>query len=230
MADKTVACIIPCYGYAHFLFDCVESVVNQSTKANEIIIVNDGSKDNTSEITKRLIKKYPNDNIILIEKENGGLSSARNAGIMVSTSQYCFCLDADDILRPDAIKEHLALMDENTIGQCALMWFGNQTGTWYPQGATYESMRRTNSVFCNAMFPKKKWEGVMFDESETMRLGWEDYLFWFELIKKGCTVKTSNYVALLYRKHGKNMTETQTHPNIPKIKAYMKAKHSDLLF
>jgi glycosyltransferase involved in cell wall biosynthesis len=215
--------IITAYNYARYLDECIQSCLKQTVSA-EIIVVDDESTDNTREIVAQYPVKY-------IWQKNKGLSGARNTGIKEATGKYIMCLDADDILRPDAVKEHLKLMDENTIGQCALMWFGNQTGTWYPQGATYESMRRANSVFCNAMFSKKKWDEVGgFDESETMRLGWEDYLYWFELIKNGCTVKTSNYVALLYRKHGKNMTETQTHPNIPKIKAYMKAKHSDLLF
>lgn len=215
--------IITAYNYGKYLDECIQSCLKQSVPA-EIIVVDDESTDNTSEV----VAKYP---VQYIWQKNKGLSGARNTGIKAAKGMYIMCLVADDMLRPDAIKEHLALMDEKTIGQCALMWFGKQTGTWYPQGATYESMRRTNSVYCNAMFPKKMWEMVGgFDENETMRLGWEDYLFWFEAVKNGYEVKTSNYVALLYRKHGANMTENQTHPHIPQIKAYMKKKHPDFIF
>lgn len=222
--NKTIAVIIPAYNYAHFLEDCVDSVVAQTHKADEIIIVNDGSTDNTKEVALQIIKKYEKQNIAYIEKENGGLSSARNHGIRFANSEFICCLDADDMLRPDAIKEHMKMADENSISQCGLMYFGAQVATFRPQGATLESLLKTNSVYCNSVFPKKAWEGVEYDESETMRLGLEDWLFWVELAAKGYKVKTSDYIALLYRRHANTMTKSTTHPNWDKITAYMKSK------
>lgn len=215
-----VSVVIPCYKHAQYLPEAIQSVLDQSVKAHEIIVVNDGSPDNTSEVAKMFPVK-------LVEKPNGGLSSARNAGIAVATGDYIVCLDADDMLRPDAIKEHLALADENSVVTCGLTWFGNETGTFRPEGATLESLLNRNTVYCNSLFPRKACEKVKYDESDTMRLGLEDWLFWIELAAEGYTFKTSEYVALLYRKHANNMTKATTHPNWAKITSYMfdKTKH-----
>lgn len=221
---KKITVVIPAYNYARYLDECIQSVLDQSVKADEIIVVDDESKDNTKEV----VAKYP---VKYIWQKNKGLSGARNTGIREATSEYICCLDADDMLRPDAIKEHLAIADENTIAQCGLMYFGTQVAQFRPMGATLESMRQSNSIYCNSVFPKSLWEKVGgYDESETMRLGWEDYLFWFECMKAGAKLKTSNYIALLYRRHESAMTQATTHPNLGKIKEYMKKKHPEFLF
>lgn len=223
--QKIISIIIPSYSYAHYLSECVESVINQSERAHEIVIVSDGAVDNTVDIAKELIKKYPYQNIILIEKENGGLSSARNTGIREATSEYILCLDADDMLRPDAIKEHLKIAGENVIAQCGLMYFGNQVAEFRPQGATLESMLKANTVYCDSVFTKKMWEAVGgYDESETMRLGLEDWMYFIELMANGAKVVTSDYIALLYRRHGNTMTHTTTHPKWNEIIDFMAKK------
>ena len=220
--NKTLSVVIPCYKQAHFLGECIESVLAQSVKADEIIVVNDGSPDNTSEVAK----KY---GVILIEKENGGLSSARNKGIRESTGNFMLCLDSDDMLRPDAIKEFLPLMGENNIAQLGLMYFGTQVATFRPMGATLESLLQSNSVYCNSVFPKKAWEKVKYDESDTMRLGLEDWLYWIELAANGYEVKTGDYIALLYRRHGNAMTQATTHPRWNEIIEYMSKKIKEIL-
>lgn len=218
---KKVSVIIPCYNYAHFLKECVDSVKNQTYENIEIIVVSDGSPDNTVEVAKGL-------GVTCLVKENGGLSSARNYGIKHCTGEYIMCLDADDKLVPGAIEEHVKLMtDDETIAQCALMQFGTSHNIHIPQGADYERLLWGNTVFCNAMFSKKAWEKSRcgFDEHPTMRLGLEDYLFWLDLTKQGCKVNTSDFIALRYRQHANNMTSKTTHPNWPTILAYMREVH-----
>ena len=216
--NKTLSVIIPCYGYAHYLGDCIESVLNQSVKADEIIVVDDESKDNTKEIAEKYPVKY-------IWQKNKGLSGARNTGIREATSEYILCLDSDDMLRPDAIKEHLKIAGENTIAQCGLMYFGNQVAEFRPQGATLESMLKANTVYCDSVFTKKMWEAVGgYDESETMRLGLEDWMYFIELMANGAKVVTSDYIALLYRRHGNTMTHTTTHPKWNEIIDFMSKK------
>jgi len=219
--NKTISVIIPAYNQAHFLGECIESVLRQSVKADEIIVVNDGATDNTSEVARR----YP---ITLVEKENGGLSSARNAGIEVATSQFIQPLDSDDLLRPDAIKEHLKIADEKSIAQCGLLYFGTQMAEFRPQGATLETLLKTNTVYCNSVFPKKAWEDIGgYDESETMRLGLEDWLAWIEMAAVGYRVTTSDYISLLYRRHGEAMTKQTTHPHWNTIIKYMAERIKD---
>ncbi len=223
--DKTISIIIPAYNYAKYLPECIESVLNQSVKAYEIIVVDDESKDNTPDVCF----PYQRDGKIkYLWQKNKGLSGARNTGIKYAHGEYIMCLDADDILRPDAIKEHLRLADPGSVVTCGLSWFGSETGTFRPQGATLESLLTHNTAYCNSLFPKRGWVEVGgYDESDTMRLGLEDWLFWIELAGKGYKFKTNDYVALLYRKHNSNMTKMTTHPNWKKITDYMveKTKH-----
>lgn len=223
-SNKKVSVVIPCYKYAHYLRECVESVQNQTYPVHEIIVVNDGSPDNTSEVAKDL-------RVILVEKENGGLSSARNAGIKVATGDYIMALDADDKLLPGAIEEHIKLMvDDMTIAQCALMEFEERHVIAVPTSPTgLERILRGNTIFCNAMFAKSVWEAVGgYDVSQVMRWGWEDYEFWIRCLKHGCRVNTSDFIALRYRCHDGQMTQATTHPHWDDLKKYIMEKHKDL--
>src|SRR3712207_3825724 len=75
--EGLVSVVIPCYNQAHFLGEAIESVLSQSYKNFEIVVVDDGSTDNTSEVASG----YPPDKVRLLRQENKGLSAARNAGL-----------------------------------------------------------------------------------------------------------------------------------------------------
>lgn len=225
---ETISVVIPLYSYGEYLREAFESVCGQSIKPHEIIIVSDGCIDNGVEIVKQLKDEHPEQNVIIIEKENGGLSSARNAGIKVATGKYIMSFDADDIMKPDCLKEHLKLAGEDCFVTCGLMAFGNDTYTAFPKVATIPVLLKTNVVYSNSLFPKKMWEDVGgFDEAEIMRYGWEDRLFWLEALGKGYTSKISTYVALLWRRHGNNMSETLANPHAKELQDYIynKCKH-----
>lgn len=88
--------VIPAYNIVNYLQECVESVTSQMTEYDfEIVLVNDGSTDNTPLLAQKLKDKYPH-LIQLVNKENGGLSSARNAGVRVAKGEYIIFLDGDD--------------------------------------------------------------------------------------------------------------------------------------
>lgn len=225
---ETVSIIIPLYSYGRFLVEALDSVIAQSVKPHEIILVSDGAIDNSVEIAKDFIASHPNFNWILVEKENGGLASARNAGIKIATGKYIMSFDSDDILRPDALKEHLKLADEESIVTCALLAFGSDNYTAFPRVATIPILLKTNCIYSNSLFSRKMWEEVGgFDESKTMRFGWEDRLFWLEALGKGYKSKVSNYVALLWRRHGLNMSEETANPHAKELQDYIfnKCKH-----
>jgi glycosyltransferase involved in cell wall biosynthesis len=99
MPDKSTALlsiIIPCFNQAIYLHDCLDSILQQSFSDWEAIVVNDGSSDDTNNVAKAYCQK--DSRIKLIEKQNGGLSSARNYGIQNSTGDWLLFLDADDML------------------------------------------------------------------------------------------------------------------------------------
>lgn len=92
---KRLSVIIPCYNVQEYLSKCIDSVIDNELDDIEIILVNDGSKDDTLKIIKEYKKKCK-DIIKIVDQENQGLSMARNAGIEVSTGEYITFLDSDD--------------------------------------------------------------------------------------------------------------------------------------
>lgn len=110
--------IIPVYNVEKYLNECVESVLNQTHKNIEIILVDDGSTDRSPIICDRYAEKESR--IKVIHKENGGLSSARNAGMMVMTGDYVLFLDSDDFWDNDKAIENLStiILEENADVVC----------------------------------------------------------------------------------------------------------------
>lgn len=228
-SNKTISIIVPCYNYAHYLKECLDSILYQTYPIHEIIIVSDGSPD--VEKMREVLQPYKQPNLYLLHKENGGLSSARNAGIEIATGDYIMCLDADDKLVPAAIEEHMKLLvDDMSIAQCALMEFGERHVINVPlPNTTLERVMQSNTVFCNAVFPRKAWVDVgMFDESETMRAGYEDWEFWIRCLEKGYKVRTSDFIALRYRVHEGQMTQATAWPKRQKLYNYIYNKHKEL--
>lgn len=95
--------IIPVYNTEKYLSRCIESVLNQTYEDYELIIVNDGSTDNSKNIIKEYKEKYPN-KIIQVNKKNGGLSDARNKGVKKAKGEYILFLDSDDSFQPGLLK------------------------------------------------------------------------------------------------------------------------------
>lgn len=108
---EKITVIVPVYNVELYLRDCIDSIINQTYTNLEIILVNDGSTDTSLDICKEYASK--NKNIKIINKENGGLSDARNAGLEKATGEYIMFVDSDDFLTPtscellyNSIKEH----------------------------------------------------------------------------------------------------------------------------
>src|SRR5918994_1694671 len=93
-----ITVVIPCYNQAHFLGEAIESVLSQSYPHHEIVVGDDGSTDDTSEVASRY------DGVRLVRQENRGLAGARNTGIRHSEGDYLVFLDADDRLLPEALR------------------------------------------------------------------------------------------------------------------------------
>lgn len=105
-----VSIVIPIYNVEKYIHECVDSVINQTYKDLEIILVDDGSPDNCGKICDEYAKK--DSRIKVIHKENGGLSDARNAGMEASTGEYIYFLDSDDYISLDAIDKLVTFISE----------------------------------------------------------------------------------------------------------------------
>lgn len=100
--NSLVSVIIPVYNMESFVRKCVDSVISQTYTNLEIILVNDGSKDHSLEICQEIADQYSH--VHLINQENGGVSVARNTGMLHATGKYLMFLDADDQLPENAVK------------------------------------------------------------------------------------------------------------------------------
>ncbi|HAS88492.1 MAG TPA: hypothetical protein DCS48_04200, partial [Desulfovibrio sp.] len=107
-----VSFIVPCYNHAEYLRECVLSLLKQDFNAFEIIIINDGSTDNTDEVSTQLEQEFPKHRIRHVNQENSGLVRSRNRGCTIAKGKYILPIDADDILAPTFLSKTVAVLEE----------------------------------------------------------------------------------------------------------------------
>lgn len=113
--NPLVSIIVPIYNVEEYVEKCIDSILKQSYRNLEIILVNDGSTDNS----RQVINKYTKDSrCIIIDKENGGLSSARNEGIKVANGTYLYFIDSDDYIENTAVELLVNKMNETNADFC----------------------------------------------------------------------------------------------------------------
>ena len=110
MEKEKVSIIIPVYNSESTLKRCIESVINQTYKNIEILIINDGSKDKSLNIMNEY--KNKDERIIVINQKNKGLSGARNTGVNNATGDYITFIDSDDYIKPNLVKDTIKIFEE----------------------------------------------------------------------------------------------------------------------
>lgn len=127
-STNKLSVIIPLYNAGDDFRTCMESLITQTWTALEIIIINDGSTDNSVEIAKHYAENYPH--VRLLHQANAGASVARNRGIEVATGKYVAFVDADDEVYPTMYETlmTMALEDDLDVAQCNADWCFRETG------------------------------------------------------------------------------------------------------
>lgn len=108
MSETDISVVIPAYNAAHFLPRCLKSVFAQTLSPSEVIVVDDGSSDDTAEVAAKLGAR-------VISKRNGGLSAARNTGVLAASTDWVALLDADDLWAPEKLELQAARVREGTV-------------------------------------------------------------------------------------------------------------------
>lgn len=168
-----VSVIVPVYNVEKFIDKCLNSLVNQTLKEIEIIVVNDGGSDNSQKIIDEYVKKYPN-KIKSFIKENGGQGSARNMGMEKAVGEYISFVDSDDWLDLNTLEKmyNLAKKDKSDIVICDMV-------DHYSNYTIYHNCTKYNSVFevtpsaCNKIFRKELIKDFRF----LSKLWYEDFDF-----------------------------------------------------
>jgi hypothetical protein len=180
-----VSIITPSYNSASFIKESINSVLSQTYENWEMIIVDDASKDNTTEIIEEYIKKDSRIKLIRLEK-NSGPAIARNEAIKKAKGRYIAFLDADDLWLPEKLDRQIIFMNKNnlsfTYSSYLLMDEKSQMfGTFATKEyITYKSMLKTCSVGCLTAIYDTKVLGKRYMPNIAKR---QDYGLWLQILK-----------------------------------------------
>ncbi len=185
--DKKISVIVPVYRAEKYIENCIASIVNQTYKNLEIILVDDGSPDSCPQICDEWAKK--DSRIVVVHKQNGGVSSARNTGLDVATGDYITFVDSDDFIEENMIFSLLDAMGDADMAVCGFTFD-------YPDGRQSKAISYDDKIFsnplkdyiddkirpeaCGKLISKKAIGDVRFD----YRFGYsEDVLFNYFVVK-----------------------------------------------
>ena len=157
-----ISIIVPVYNVEKYIHECVDSIINQTYKNIEIILVDDGSPDNCGKICDEYAEK--DSRIKVIHKENGGLSDARNAGVAVADSEWISFVDSDDIIHPQAIELLFsALKKEKTDIATAMMADfedGKIPDSFYSELSENYTQKEVNEEFLLEIFKDSRYHSA----------------------------------------------------------------------
>lgn len=212
-----ISIIVPIYKVEKYLSECIESIMNQTYRNIEIILVDDGSPDNCGKICDDYKKK--DDRIVVIHKENGGLSDARNAGLAIAKGKYLNFVDSDDRLPENSI-ERLYKMASEAHAQMVIAGFErfkDETGevffTTDSEGEKTTVMTKVEAMEdffrdgCQAwavLYEREVHEGIYFPKGEIN----EDEAIVFQLYDRCETIVVTNAVVYSYRNRDESITTT----------------------
>lgn len=203
-----VSVIIPCFNQGHFLAEAIKSALEQSYRRLEVIVVDDGSTDESSQVTSRY------DRVKLIRQPNSGLSAARNAGLAASVGDYVVFLDADDRLLPEALQAGVNCLASHP--ECAFVYGqyrliaadGNPLPSPAPVGAPedyYQEMLRTNCIGMHATVMYRRTVFAAVGGFDTALDACEDYDLYLRVTRR-FSVHCHAGVVAEYRQHNSNMS------------------------
>lgn len=120
--NSLISIVVPIYNVEQYLQKCVDSLINQTYKNLEIILVDDGSPDNCPKICDEYAKQ--DSRIKVIHKENGGLSDARNAGMKIATGEYISFIDSDDWIKSEMVEDmyNRIIEDNSDLVSSGVLW------------------------------------------------------------------------------------------------------------
>lgn len=229
--NPLVSIIVPCYNQAQYLPETLDSVLAQTYNNWECIIVNDGSPDNTEEIAKVYCDK--DQRFKYIYKENGGLSSARNAGLKLIKGSFVQFLDSDDMIDSQKFEKQITSFIQNknlNISITNYYSFDNNlkiyhtTNIWNNKISSdirHDILFRWDRDFsipihC-ALFKTELIKNIQFNEQLFSK---EDWLFWIEITRDDPRVEYIDEELAFYRFHPESMSQNTNLMEINKIKAY----------
>lgn len=223
-----ISFIVPVYNGERYLRECMDSILRQSYRELEIILINDGSSDHS----QRIIDEYAEKDvrIVAIQQENKGVSSARNLGLDKAVGEYVWFFDCDDILQEDAID----VMYHRAMETKADLVIGNYQYYYDDSGRTenpsiwlshhiYQDNEKLECTHFDAMPTNKLWKRKVLEENcfrfKQFCLG-EDMDFYLRFLVRAQLVSSTDFCTSLYRIYDQSSSRAWTEKLLDVIKAY----------
>ena len=239
--NPLISIITPVYNVEKFIVETIESVLKQTYSNWELLLVDDGSTDGSTDVCKNYTLQ--DERIKYFHKSNGGQASARNVGIKNAKGEYITFLDSDDLYFDDKLEQHLTDLKTNPADfyyGAGLMLFENRTDNkiekydWYYGKHTghefFKILYHSCSVNINSVLVKKTlFDTVgLFDESTELR-GTEDWDLWLRIALKLKTIYGNPNPKVYYRIHDNGIHFQRANMLIGKWKIYEKFEHIKLI-
>ena len=209
-----VSVIVPVYKTEQYLSACVDSLLRQTYKDIQILLIDDGSPDKSGEICDGKAKKDPR--VVCIHKQNGGLSSARNCGIEAATGEYLAFVDSDDVVHADMISVLVKNLERNGAdlsgmayrnfsGECPTEAQEKKCRVICGRDRVERYLLKENRLYCvvRYLYKRDTLGSQRFDER--IRLG-EDQDFIFRYAQKCSVLAMSDYDGYFYRQNMQSMS------------------------
>lgn len=221
-----VSVIMPAYNQAQYIHEAIDSVVNQTYKNWELIIVDDGSPDNVADIVKDYTCK--DKRIKFYHTENHGVSAARNYAVSQSHGEFIIPLDADDWIGEEYLQKSInrfILHPETDLVYCQWMRFGDMTSSDPIKYKGYKELLIENSIFNSCIYKRKDFDRIGgYDEN--FKLALEDWEFLIRLLSPSSVVFQIPDIMFHYRIKNDSRNSV-TFNNLLPIKLIY-SKHQDL--
>lgn len=205
--EPKISVVSACFNHGRFINEMLESVYNQTFEDYEIIIVNDGSTDDTAEILRRII----DERVRIVNTENHGPAAARNTAIKLSGAPIILNLDSDDRIAPTYLEKAYRIFCDNPdagIVHCEAECFGARSGKFEIGEYSLEKMLVSNRINSLSFFKKADWQSVGGYSGELI-YGLEDWDFWLSIIELGKKVIRIPEKLVYYRTY-ENLYESRS--------------------
>ncbi|KQM18283.1 hypothetical protein ASE49_08645 [Novosphingobium sp. Leaf2] len=211
---RKVSVIVPLHNYAYLIEQTLATVAAQSLKDIALIVVDDASTDDSLTVVERWMRDDAPDHlacVLLTNVSNAGLSVTRNTGIAQSRSEYCFFLDADNLLFPRCLEKHVRALDarQDCVGAYSILEeFGSVSQLIGANVFDKNRLKKGNYIDAMTMLRRdaiERLEGFL-----PIKHGWEDYELWLRLCEAQERLLHLPEVLSRYRHHQKSMLRQQT--------------------
>ena len=212
MRDK-ISVVVPVYNVERYLLQCVDSIVNQSYRNLEIILIDDGSTDNSGKICDAYAEK--DKRIRVIHQENGGAASAKNVGLRIASGEYLTFVDSDDFLEADAYSYMLSMIKEHhaDVIQCSYrdVYLDKQIEQIVEEDLKVcrveEYLKRytydwTCGLLWDKLYRRNLFSNIYFEEGHII----DDDFFTYQGIMNACKIVLSPQIVYNYRKRKSSVT------------------------